>query len=161
MTDPTTRFFRILRHVLLYNPLIAPATRQSYLAMQHGPELFSKLNPDPSKPSSFQLSQLGALLSGELELSVPVFPVYGPLEDIRVLEKFRTGEYEVKNLCVLDESMTRSIEIGGVKLRLFGLGGGLQMHRICKSFQSLALTRKLILSVSSRQWRGKRHHCWR
>ncbi|KAJ9097676.1 hypothetical protein QFC21_004713 [Naganishia friedmannii] len=128
--SPSRMASRILRHVLLYNPLISPATRQSYLAMQHGPELFSKLNPDSSKPSSFQLSQLGALLSGELELSVPVFPVYGPLEDIRVLEKFRTGEYEVKNLCVLDESMSRSIEIGGLKLRLFGLGGGLQMHRI-------------------------------
>ncbi|KAJ9092494.1 hypothetical protein QFC19_008707 [Naganishia cerealis] len=128
--SPSRMASRILRHALLYNPLISQASRQSYLSMQHGPELFSKLNPDPSNPSSFQLSQLGALLSGELEFSVPVFPVYGPLEDIRVLEKFRTGEYEVKNLCILDESMSRTIEIGGLKLRLFGLGGGLQMHRI-------------------------------
>lgn len=124
---------RILRHVLLYNPLISQVQRTAYLDMQHGDDLFSKLHPDPSKPSSFQLSQLGALLSGELQLSVPVYTVYGPLEDIRVLEKFRTGEYEVKNLCILDESLTRSIEVGGLKLRLFGLGGGLQMHRICKS----------------------------
>jgi hypothetical protein len=100
--------------------------------MPHDTALFQKLNPEPSKPSSFQLSQLGALLSGELQLSVPVYTVYGPLEDVRVLEKFRTGEYEVKNLCILDESATRSIEIGGLKLRLFGLGGGLMMHRICK-----------------------------
>jgi hypothetical protein len=100
--------------------------------MPHDTALFQKLNPEPSKPSSFQLSQLGALLSGELQLSVPVYTVYGPLEDVRVLEKFRTGEYEVKNLCILDESATRSIEIGGLKLRLFGLGGGLMMHRICE-----------------------------
>ncbi|GHJ88725.1 hypothetical protein NliqN6_5127 [Naganishia liquefaciens] len=121
---------KILRHVLLYNPLLNPALRSELLSMPHDASLFSKLNPEPSNSSSFQLSQLGALLSGQLELSVPVYTVYGPLEDIRVLEKFRTGEYEVKNLCILDESVTRSIEIGGLKLRLFGLGGGLQMHRI-------------------------------
>ncbi|KAJ9110351.1 hypothetical protein QFC20_002948 [Naganishia adeliensis] len=128
--SPSRMASRILRHVLLYNPLISQAQRTAYLDMQPGEDLSSKLHPDQSKPSSFQLSQLGALLSGELQLSVPVYTVYGPLEDIRVLEKFRTGEYEVKNLCILDESLTRSIEIGGLKLRLFGLGGGLQMHRI-------------------------------
>ncbi|KAI5455152.1 hypothetical protein NCC49_002421 [Naganishia albida] len=128
--SPARMASRILRHVLLYNPLISQGQRTAYLDMPHNDELFNKLHPDPSRPSSFQLSQLGALLSGELQLSVPVYTVYGPLEDIRVLEKFRTGEYEVKNLCILDESLTRSIEIGGLKLRLFGLGGGLQMHRI-------------------------------
>lgn len=50
-----------------------------------------------------------------------------------MLEKFRTGEYEVDNLMILDEALTRSLEVGGIKLRLFGLGGGVQMHRICES----------------------------
>jgi hypothetical protein len=72
-------------------------------------------------------------LNGDIKLSVPVYTVYGPVEDVRVLEKFRTGEYEVNNLMILDEALTRSLEIGGIKLRLFGLGGGVMMHKICKS----------------------------
>jgi hypothetical protein len=72
-------------------------------------------------------------LSGEIKFSVPVYTIYGPVEDVRVLEKFRTGEYEVDNLMVLDEALTRSLEVGGIKLRLFGLGGGVQMHKMCES----------------------------
>lgn len=100
------------------------------MAIPHGTELFRELDPEPSNPTSFKLSQLGQLLSGQIKLTVPVYTVYGPVEDIRVLEKFRTGEYEVPNLLVLDESNTRSLDIGGIKLRLLGLGGGLQMHKM-------------------------------
>jgi hypothetical protein len=54
------------------------------------------------------------------------------------MEKFRTGEYDVKNLNVIDEASSRLIEVGGLKLRLFGLGGAVAMHKLCKSagFQS-------------------------
>jgi hypothetical protein len=61
-----------------------------------------------------------------------VYAVYGPTEDVRVLEKFRTGEYEVKNLMVIDEAITRLLDVGGVKFRLMGLGGSLQMSKICE-----------------------------
>lgn len=61
------------------------------------------------------------------------------MEDVRVLEKFRTGEYEVDNLFILDEALTRSLEIGGIKLRLFGLGGGVQMHKMCECSSELDL----------------------
>jgi hypothetical protein len=123
---------RISRHLLAYTPLLDATTRTQLLALPHGPELFSGLDPEPSRPDSFKLSQLGLLLSGEIKLSVPVYTVYGPVEDVRVLEKFRTGEYEVDNLMVLDEALTRSLEVGGIKLRLFGLGGGVQMHKMCE-----------------------------
>ena len=49
------------------------------------------------------------------------------------MEKFRTGEYEVKNLNVIDEASSRLIEVGGLKLRLFGLGGAVAMHKLCES----------------------------
>ena len=124
--------FRISRHLLSYTPLLDNTTRSELLAIPHGPDLFSRLDPEPSSPSSFKLSQLGLLLSGEIKLACPVYTVYGPVEDVRVLEKFRTGEYEVDNLMILDEALTRSLEVGGIKLRLFGLGGGVQMHRICE-----------------------------
>lgn len=124
---------RISRHLLAYTPLLDAATRSELLTIPHGPELFKRLDPEPSRPDSFKLSQLGLLLSGEIKFSVPVYTIYGPVEDVRVLEKFRTGEYEVDNLMVLDEALTRSLEVGGIKLRLFGLGGGVQMHKMCES----------------------------
>jgi hypothetical protein len=124
---------RVLRHTLQYTPLISEEARPSFLSHVHGPHLFSLLNPNPSSPSSFVLSQLGSLLNGDITFSVPVYAVYGPTEDVRVLEKFRTGEYEVKNLMVVDEAVTRLLDIGGVKLRLLGLGGSLQMAKMCKS----------------------------
>lgn len=77
------------------------------------------------------LSQLGALLAGDISFAVPVYVVYGPTEDVRVLEKFRQGDYAVKNLMVVDEAATRLLDVGGVKLRLLGLGGSLQMSKIC------------------------------
>jgi hypothetical protein len=119
--------------------LLDNTTRTELLAIPHGPALFSRLDPSPSSPSSFKLSQLGLLLSGDIKFSCPVYTVYGPVEDVRVLEKFRTGEYEVDNLFILDEALTRSLEVGGIKLRLFGLGGGVQMHKMCECSSELDL----------------------
>lgn len=56
------------------------------------------------------------------------------IEDVRVIEKFRTGEYEVSNLSVIDEASSRVLDVGGVRLRLFGLGGAVASHKMCKSF---------------------------
>jgi hypothetical protein len=50
-----------------------------------------------------------------------------------VLEKFRTNEYEVKNLNVIDEASSRLLEVGGLKLRIFGLGGVVTLHKLCES----------------------------
>lgn len=123
---------RILRHVLSYTPLLDTSNRPNFLSLPYGPDLFKLLDPHPSDPTSFILSQLGELLTGQIKFSVPVYTVYGPVEDVRVLEKFRTGEYEVENLMILDEALTRSLEVGGVKFRLFGLGGGVMMHKMCE-----------------------------
>lgn len=38
--------------------------------------------------------------------------------------------YAIHNLTVLDEATTRSLVIGGVKLRLFGLGGAIVSHKL-------------------------------
>lgn len=70
------------------------------------------------------------MLAGELRLTIPVYTVWGACEDISILEKFRSGEYNVENLHILDEATTRPIDIGGVKLRLLGLGGALVPHKL-------------------------------
>jgi hypothetical protein len=70
------------------------------------------------------------LLNKQLTLEVPVYTVWGACEDVRVLEKFRSGEYKVDKLHIIDEANSRLLDIGGVKLRLLGLGGAVVMHKL-------------------------------
>lgn len=63
-------------------------------------------------------------------LDVPVHTVWGACEDVRVLEKFRSGEYKVNNLHIIDEASSRLLDVGGIKLRLLGLGGAVVMHKL-------------------------------
>ena len=69
-------------------------------------------------------------INKQLKLEVPVYTVWGACEDVRVLEKFRSGEYKVDNLHIIDEANSRLLEVGGVKLRLLGLGGAVVMHKL-------------------------------
>ncbi|KAH8916677.1 hypothetical protein BT69DRAFT_1355436, partial [Atractiella rhizophila] len=110
--------------------------------------------------SPFPLSEFPLLLSGELKLAVPVYTVWGACEDVSILEKIRMAPvsssaspshslspnpppsplpnssnlplaaYAIPNLTVLDEATTRCLVIGGVKLRLFGLGGAVVGHKL-------------------------------
>lgn len=59
-----------------------------------------------------------------------MYTVWGACEDVRVLEKFRSGEYRVDKLHIIDEANSRLLDIGGVKLRLLGLGGAVVMHKL-------------------------------
>ena len=124
---------RILRHLLQYSPLIPPATRQQLLAIPQTEPRETLLAALNNAFIHFPLSQFPHLLTGAITFPVPVFTVYGLIEDVRILEKFRTGEYQVHNLTVIDEACSRLVETSGVKLRLFGLGGALALHKMCKS----------------------------
>ena len=81
-------------------------------------------------PDQLPLSELPMFISGKYTLDVPVFSVWGACEDVRVLEKFRSGEYKVNNLHIIDEASSRLLDIGGIKLRLLGLGGAVVMHKL-------------------------------
>lgn len=61
---------------------------------------------------------------------LPVYTVWGACEDVAVLERFRSGEYKVHNLHVIDEKTSRLLDVGGVKLRLLGLGGAIVYHKL-------------------------------
>lgn len=129
-----THNLRILRHLLQYSPLIPPATRSQLLAIPASAGRQALINALNSSSVHFPLSQFPHLLSGAITFPVPVFTVWGLIEDVRVMEKFRTGEYEVRNLSVIDEATSRLLEVGSLKLRLFGLGGAVAMHKLCKPF---------------------------
>ncbi|KAK3503725.1 hypothetical protein B0T13DRAFT_138539 [Neurospora crassa] len=115
---------KTLKHVAQYSPLISETTKKAIAQAASGP-VKSRF-----PASELPLSELPLLISGELKLDVPVYTVWGACEDVRVLEKFRSGEYKVPNLFVIDESRSKLLEIGGVKLRLLGLGGAVVMHKL-------------------------------
>ena len=81
-------------------------------------------------PDQLPLSELPLLLNKSITLDVPVYTVWGACEDVRVLERFRSGEYKVDNLHIIDEVNSRLLDIGGVKLRLLGLGGAVVIHKL-------------------------------
>lgn len=81
-------------------------------------------------PNELALSELSLFIEKKYTLDVPVYTVWGACEDVRVLEKFRSGEYKVEKLHIIDEANSRLLEVGGVKLRLLGLGGAVVMHKL-------------------------------
>ena len=125
MDDPID-IRRTLKHVAQYSPLLSD--NQKRIIQTSQPNQYDVKNR--FSPHELQLSELGLFLNKQLKLNVPVFTVWGACEDVRVLEKFRSGEYKVDNLTIIDESTSRLLEIGGVKLRLLGLGGAVVMHKL-------------------------------
>ena len=109
-----------------YSPLLSENTKRVIQASQ--PQNFDV--KQRFSPHELLLSELGMFLNKQLKLDVPVYTVWGACEDVRVLEKFRSGEYKVDNLHIIDEANSRMLEVGGVKLRLLGLGGAVVMHKL-------------------------------
>ncbi|KIM42938.1 hypothetical protein M413DRAFT_18543 [Hebeloma cylindrosporum] len=115
---------RTLRHLTMYSPLIPSAQRTHLLAPENPAAVIrSTVNIE-------LLSEFPLLLAGQIKLQVPVYTVWGACEDVLVLEKFRSAQYSIDNLHVLDEATTRLLDVGGVKLRLLGLGGALVPHKL-------------------------------
>ncbi|KAI5298675.1 hypothetical protein KEM56_003858, partial [Ascosphaera pollenicola] len=116
---------KTLRHVVQYSPLVTASVKDTISKTPPNQSIKSRFTPD-----QLPLSELSLLLSGQLTLNVPVYTVWGACEDVRVLEKFRSGDYKVPNLHIIDEANSRLLDIGGVKLRLLGLGGAVVMHKL-------------------------------
>lgn len=115
---------RTLRHLVMYSPLIPSAQRNHLLSSDNTPAAIrNTVNVN-------MLSEFPLLLSGQIRLQVPVFTVAGACEDILLLEKLRTGTHDIENLHIIDEATTRCLDIGGIKLRLLGLGGAFVPHKM-------------------------------
>ena len=107
-----------------------------------------QVNGRSDSSNYFALSEFPKLLTGELRLKVPVYTVWGACEDVGVLERLRVAppapiftnsqpssdisqaNWCIPNLTVLSEACTRTLVIGGVRLRLFGLGGAHVPHKM-------------------------------
>ena len=124
--DFVDKWSRTLKHVAQYSPLLSePVKRQIQAIHPQQPNLKQRFPAD-----QLPLSELPAFISGKYSLEVPVYTVWGACEDVRVLEKFRSGEYKVPNLHIIDEANSRLLDVGGIKLRLLGLGGAVVMHKL-------------------------------
>ncbi|GAA5927611.1 DUF2433 domain-containing protein [Sporobolomyces koalae] len=154
---------RTLKHLVQYSSLISPQLRSQLLASTTSPAQLRHLLTSATTPDHFPLSEFPKLVSGQLQLAVPIYTVYGACEDVHVLEQIRLAgpsplrvptastdptsttaalsattvtdsttqsSYSIANLTVLDEATTRVLEIGGLKLRLFGLGGAVVPHKL-------------------------------
>lgn len=108
-----------------YSPLLPENVKRSIAQTPPNQSIKQRFSPE-----QLPLSELPLLLDKRLSLEVPVYTVWGACEDVRVLEKFRSGEYKVNNLHIIDEANSRLLDIGGVKLRLLGLGGAVVMHKL-------------------------------
>ncbi|KAG6361894.1 hypothetical protein INS49_010123 [Diaporthe citri] len=121
---------KTLKHVAQYSPLISEPVKKAIA--QGGPGSVKARFPANELP----LSELPLFITPQnggnptFELEIPVYTVWGACEDVRVLEKFRSREYKVKNLHIIDEAQSMLLEVGGVKLRLLGLGGAVVMHKL-------------------------------
>lgn len=117
---------RTLKHVAQYSPLLSENTKRIIQASQP-----SQTNiKQRFSPHELMLSELPMFINKQFTLDVPIYTVWGACEDVRVLEKFRSGEYKVDKLHIIDEASSRLLEVGGIKLRLLGLGGAVVMHKL-------------------------------
>lgn len=117
---------RTLKHVAQYSPLLSDSTKRAIQSSQPQNSNYKQR----FAPHELALSELSLFIEKKYTLDIPVYTVWGACEDVRVLEKFRSGEYKVEKLHIIDEANSRLLEVGGVKLRLLGLGGAVVMHKL-------------------------------
>src|ERR1700712_3571399 len=122
---PANRMSRTLRHVAQYSPLLTDNVKRQIASSPAQPSIKERFSRE-----QLPLSELPYFLNKTYSLDVPVYTVWGACEDVQVLEKLRSGEYKVDNLHIIDEAHSRLLDVGGVKLRLLGLGGAVVMHKL-------------------------------
>ncbi|CBX96194.1 hypothetical protein LEMA_P111130.1 [Plenodomus lingam JN3] len=116
---------KTLKHVAQYSPLLSDNVKRSIAQAPPQPPIKERFARE-----HLPLSELPLFLNKTHTLNVPVYTVWGACEDVQVLEKLRSGEYKVDNLHIIDEAHSRLLDVGGVKLRLLGLGGAVVMHKL-------------------------------
>lgn len=118
-----------LRHVIQYSPLISPQARSSSFNTHPNNDI-ANLRRAVQASEQNVVSELQDFLEGKKQLNVPVYTVWGASEDVRVLEKFKSQEYKIDNLNIVDESASKLLSVGGLNIRLLGLGGSVIPHKL-------------------------------
>ncbi|KAF7294097.1 Ser/Thr protein phosphatase [Mycena kentingensis (nom. inval.)] len=122
---------RDLWNLAAYSPLLPTEKRAELAHNKWRPET---LNID-------MLSEFPRLRSGEIKLDVPVYTIWGASEDVDVIESLRADEHPIPNLHILSEDTSALIALGGLRIRVLGLGGAFSLPKLFDSGGSRARTR--------------------
>ncbi|GMM36576.1 hypothetical protein DASC09_039010 [Saccharomycopsis crataegensis] len=123
-----------LRHIIAFSPLVGEQVKEKVNRL-------SKVSPANEFSGEGKLidyvqheilSELPRFLKGELKFNVPVYTIYGMIEDTSVINRFKLGIYKIPNLHLIDESNVYDINISELNLNLclFGLGGSLNISKL-------------------------------
>lgn len=79
------------------------------------------------------ISQFSMYLKGEFRFPCPVYTIFGPLDDPKIVEKIHSKEYVVSNLFLIDHTHNWEIVTpleSQPNIRLYGIGGTLKIHSL-------------------------------
>lgn len=83
--------------------------------------------------SENSLSQFQLYVTGELKLPCPVYTIFGPLDDPKIINRFHTGELRIPNLHLVDHMnhfIVKTPLSSQPNIKLYGLGGSLKIHSL-------------------------------
>ncbi|KAG7661691.1 uncharacterized protein J8A68_004844 [[Candida] subhashii] len=83
--------------------------------------------------SKTPISQFQQYLEGIKTLPCPVYTIFGPLDDPRIINKIQTRQYEIPNLFLIDHKNNYEIETpipNLPNLRIYGIGGTVKIHNL-------------------------------
>lgn len=122
-----------LRHIVAFSPLLDQelVDKISELSRANGEYVDHDVQALRDLLRGRKVSEVMDYVRGEKRLSVPVYTIYGMVEDSTVLNKFRLGVYSIPNLTILDESTTAVIKLDSeLDLFLCGIGGSLSYQKL-------------------------------
>lgn len=78
------------------------------------------------------ISQFQQYVDGEKVLPCPVYTIFGPLDDPKIIDKIQTKQVTIPNLFLLDHKNNYEIKTanGTPNIKLYGLGGTLKIHSL-------------------------------
>lgn len=82
--------------------------------------------------SKSSISQFQQYLNGEKLFPCPVYTVFGPLDDPRIIDKLQTKQIVIPNLNLIDHKHNYEIKTAAnvPNIKLYGLGGTLKIHSL-------------------------------
>lgn len=122
-----------LRHIAAFSPLLDDkvVNQVGELSKASGEHVdFGGDNDLKKVLNGCEISELKQFINGDKKLDVPVYTIYGMVEDSTVLNKFKLGVYRIPNLHILDEDNIFKIRLGGSSIMICGLGGTLSYHKL-------------------------------
>jgi hypothetical protein len=122
-----------LRHIVAFSGLLEQdlVDKISELSRANGEYVDHDVHALRQLLDGRKISEIMDFVRGEKTLDVPVYTIYGMVEDSTVLNKFRLGAYSIPNLCILDENTTATIKLDSeLDLLLCGIGGSLSYQKL-------------------------------